>query len=58
MLRNDSQETTIKILFEEFLIAKKCINVSPYTSNHIILGGLFLFNFLFSPSSTGGCFHA
>ena len=33
-VRNDSQEMTIKILFEEFLIAKKCINVSPYTISY------------------------
>lgn len=30
-IRNPSGEMTLKELFEEFLIAKQCINVSPYT---------------------------
>lgn len=30
-IRSQSEEMTLKELFEEFLIAKQCINVSPYT---------------------------
>ena len=30
-IRNPSEEMTLKELFEEFLIAKQCVNVSPYT---------------------------
>lgn len=30
-VRNGDEELTLKGLFDEFIIAKKCINVSPYT---------------------------
>ena len=30
-IRNQSEEMTLKELFEQFLVAKQCINVSPYT---------------------------
>lgn len=30
-VRNGSEEVTLQILYDEFIIAKKCINVSPYT---------------------------
>ena len=30
-IRNPSEEMTLKELFEEFLIAKQCMNVSPFT---------------------------
>lgn len=33
-VRNVSEELTLKMLFDEFLIAKKCINVSPYTISY------------------------
>ena len=29
-IRNQSEEMTLKELFEQFLVAKQCINVSPY----------------------------
>jgi len=30
-VRNGSEEVTLQMLYDEFIIAKKCINVSPYT---------------------------
>lgn len=33
-IQNGREELTLNDLFEEFLIAKKCLNVSPYTISY------------------------